>query len=57
MSTPKTSPHASLPKPASRARRVLGTLALGMVLGLSFLGYLTPSMRIQWENFMSMCGF
>jgi len=30
---------------------------LAAVLTLGFIGYLTPGMKIQWENFMTMCGF
>ncbi|MEB2398181.1 MAG: hypothetical protein OZ927_01430 [Alcaligenaceae bacterium] len=52
-----THTHRTPPPDAARHRRVVGALVLAVVLGLSFLGYLTPSMRIQWENFMSMCGF
>ena len=36
---------------------IIGRLALIVVLGLAFVGYLTPSMRIQWANLMTLCGF
>jgi hypothetical protein len=34
-------------------------LALGLVavLGLGFIGYLTPGMRVNWETIATMCGF
>jgi hypothetical protein len=38
-------------------KRVAGGLALAAVLALSFIGYLTPDMQVQWANFMSLCGF
>lgn len=34
----------------------LGAL-LTLVLVVGFLGYLTPSMRVNWEAVASMCGF
>lgn len=39
------------------ARRVAPPLLLALVLGLSFLGWLSPDMKLQWENFMALCGF
>lgn len=57
MDTESSTPDTQSPSSAARHRRVVGALVLAAVLGLSFLGYLTPDMRIQWENFMSMCGF
>jgi hypothetical protein len=39
-----------------RAWRLAGWLALTVVLTLSFIGYLTPDMRVQWANFMALCG-
>lgn len=33
-----------------------GRLALLAVLAVAFLGYLTPDMRIQWANLMTLCG-
>lgn len=45
--------------PATRSslKRVAGGVALAAVLALSFIGYLTPDMQVQWANFMSLCGF
>ena len=37
--------------------RIVGLLVLFAVLGLSFLGYLSPDMRVQWANFVALCGF
>jgi len=37
--------------------RITLGVALGVVLFVGFLGYLTPSMRINWEAIASMCGF
>ncbi len=42
---------------SSRWLRVTLGLALTVVLVVGFLGYLTPSMRINWEAIASMCGF
>ncbi len=39
------------------ARRIAVPLLLALVLGLSFLGWLSPDMTLQWENFMALCGF
>lgn len=50
---PSPSPHPGL----SRPWRIAGVLLLFVVLGLSFLGYLTPDMRVEWENFVALCGF
>lgn len=49
----------SSPLPARRrgAGKLIGRLILLAVLGLAFLGYLTPDMRIQWANLMTLCGF
>lgn len=48
--------------PQKRARRfrpaqVAGLVLLAAVLALAFVGHLTPDMKVQWANFMSMCGF
>lgn len=56
-----TEPHLDTQTGRS-ARRVsvssiIGRLALIVVLGLAFVGYLTPGMRIQWANLMTLCGF
>jgi len=37
-------------------RITLGAL-LALVLVVGFLGYLTPSMRVNWEAIASLCGF
>ncbi|HUH58859.1 MAG TPA: hypothetical protein VL001_02150 [Candidimonas sp.] len=54
-----SSSHQGGHKPASRISvgRIAGWFALTAVLALSFIGYLTPHMQVQWANFMSMCGF
>lgn len=54
-------PHPDTPT-ASPVRRfsttaLIGRLAVAIVLGLAFVGYLTPGMRIQWANLMTLCGF
>lgn len=53
--------HANTP-PATPVRRfnigkLIGRLIMATVVGLAFVGYLTPSMRIQWANLMTLCGF
>ncbi|WP_202411771.1 hypothetical protein [Paracandidimonas lactea] len=40
-----------------RSWRLAGGIALALVLALAFLGYLTPDMRVQWANFVALCGF
>lgn len=37
--------------------RFVRLLALFVVLGLAFIGYLTPDMQVQWANFVALCGF
>ena len=37
--------------------KLLGGGVLLVVLAIGFLGYLTPSMRINWETIATMCGF
>jgi hypothetical protein len=37
--------------------KILGGGVLLVVLVIGFLGYLTPSMRINWETIATMCGF
>jgi len=37
--------------------RAAGLLLLAVVLALAFMGHLTPAMRVQWANFVSLCGF
>ncbi|MFA7670128.1 MAG: hypothetical protein WCX93_12335 [Burkholderiaceae bacterium] len=41
----------------ARPWRVAGLLALAVILGLAFLGHLSPDMKLQWENLMALCGF
>lgn len=50
-------PSSSATLHPSRRARIAGWLAVGAVMVLAFIGYLTPDMRIQWENFLSLCGF
>lgn len=42
---------------AGRLRRIAATLALVVVMGTAFAGYLSPDMQLQWENLMALCGF
>jgi hypothetical protein len=48
-------------KPDSGSSKLLlklfGGGVLIIVLGIGFLGYLSPSMRINWETIATMCGF
>ncbi|AKQ59403.1 hypothetical protein [Bordetella hinzii] len=37
--------------------RWLAGLLLAAVLGLGFAGYLSPQMRVNWENVAALCGF
>jgi EamA domain-containing membrane protein RarD len=37
--------------------KIFGVAALLGALCIGFLGYLTPSMLINWETIASMCGF
>lgn len=53
----KADPSLQLHRGISRPWRIAGLLLLFAVLGLSFLGYLTPDMRVQWANFVALCGF
>ena len=41
----------------NRVLKLFGAAALLLVLGIGFLGYLTPGMRINWETIATMCGF
>ena len=41
----------------SGAATLIGRFVLIVVLGLAFVGYTTPGMRIQWANLMTLCGF
>ncbi|TFL15422.1 hypothetical protein CSC67_01430 [Pusillimonas caeni] len=37
--------------------RAAGLMLLALVLAVAFMGHLTPAMRVQWANFVSLCGF
>jgi hypothetical protein len=37
--------------------KILGVASLVGALCIGFLGYLSPSMRINWETIATMCGF
>ncbi|MFW8565494.1 hypothetical protein [Orrella sp. 11846] len=37
--------------------RVLGWVVLLAVLGLGLLGYVNPSLKMNWETLATMCGF
>lgn len=53
-----SSRHGSMPaRRTGRAWRVAGLVALAAVMGLAFLGHLSPDMQLQWENLMALCGF
>lgn len=39
------------------ATRVVVLAAIAVVLGVAFMGYLSPDMKLQWENLMALCGF
>jgi hypothetical protein len=41
----------------SRRWRIAGGIAVSLALALAFVGYLGPDMRVQWANFVSLCGF
>jgi len=41
----------------SKGMRVAGWVSLVAVMALGFLGYLMPSVRINWQTIASMCGF
>ncbi|AHV93865.1 hypothetical protein [Bordetella holmesii] len=41
----------------ARWPRWVGGLALVAVLALGFAGYLSPQMRLSWENVTALCGF
>jgi hypothetical protein len=51
---PHIQPHSGYSK---ILLKVLGGGVLLVVLVIGFLGYLTPSMRINWETIATMCGF
>lgn len=41
----------------SKPMRILGWGALVVVLAVGFLGYLMPSLRLNWETIAALCGF
>lgn len=46
------------PAPALPRRwRLAGLALLAIVLALSFLGYLSTDMQLQWDTIAAMCGF
>ncbi|MGB3289767.1 MAG: hypothetical protein WBA83_10860 [Burkholderiaceae bacterium] len=49
------SSQAPLPRKGLWSR--VATVALLAVMALAFAGYLSPGMRVQWANFMALCGF
>ena len=49
--------QAEHPVRRSGAATLIGRVVLIAVLGLAFVGYTTPGMRIQWANLMTLCGF
>jgi len=40
-----------------RRWRIAGGIVITLALALAFVGYLGPDMRVQWANFVSLCGF
>ncbi len=59
---PATKPSAqptdqTMPLHFSKGWRVTGWVLLALILTLGFLGYLMPSMRVNWQSIASMCGF
>jgi hypothetical protein len=36
--------------------KIVLSAGLLVVLGIGFLGYLTPGMRLNWETIATMCG-
>lgn len=41
----------------SKRARVIVWVGLVAVMALGFLGYLMPSVRVNWQTIASMCGF
>lgn len=48
---------AQAPLPKRGPWRYAGIAILLVVMGLAFAGYLSPEMRVQWANFVALCGF
>lgn len=38
------------------ARRCLGYVSIAAVLALAFAGYLRPSLAVNWETLIALCG-
>jgi hypothetical protein len=59
MSTSDTelSKTTEAPLPQGGPWRYAGICAVLVIMGLAFAGYLSPGMRVQWANFMALCGF
>lgn len=58
MTEPSPLQHSDPKSPRSKPLwRTAGFIALGFVLALAFLGHLSPEMKLQWENLMTLCGF
>ena len=59
MSTHDTHSHSNpeAPLPKRGPWGYAGILAVLAVMALAFIGYLSPGMRVQWVNFMALCGF
>jgi len=49
-------PEQQMPRLSWRWR-IAGGIAVSLALALAFVGYLGPDMRVQWANFVSLCGF
>ena len=45
------------PAKKSRLLRAAGWMLLAAALALSFAGYLSTDLRLQWENIAALCGF
>ncbi|MFC3340157.1 hypothetical protein [Paracandidimonas soli] len=52
-----TQQHPQDSRKLSRALRTAGWVLLAAVLALSFAGYLSTDLRLQWENIAALCGF
>lgn len=53
-----TSPSDTCASSSRRpAWRWAGYGALALIMALGFWGYLSPSMRLNWESVAALCGF
>ncbi|WP_167670748.1 hypothetical protein [Allopusillimonas ginsengisoli] len=57
MDKPSHSVSQTAQRKPRRSWRVIGWIALTLVIALAFVGYLTPDMRVQWANLAALCGF